>query len=260
VDRDSVVMEGLQPPQEASATAVLARLEAYGVPALEHHCGPGEHVYVRGDADRGLCFLLEGTLRVYRAYDGFKEATIRVLSGGGLFEEPSLTSAERHRDSAEAAFLSRVARVPKGPLAEHLGRDSVCRYSMMLALAGWAEEREAAVARLLTRRVDGRLALLLVELMVRFGRRTGRGTEVGVRLPHQELARMVACERTAVSKEISRFRRAGLIEAHRGQGRIVVLDERGLREAARAGGARNTSLGRRRRRGCLGERREGDPC
>jgi hypothetical protein len=48
---------------------------------------------------------------------------------------------------------------------------------------------------------------------------------------------MVACTRAAVTKEMSRFRRAGLIEARRRRGCIVVLDEPRLVDVARAGSA-----------------------
>jgi len=60
---------------------------------------------------------------------------------------------------------------------------------------------------------------------------------VGLRLTHHDLARMVACTRAAVTKEMSRFRRAGLIEARRRRGCIVVLDEPRLVDVARAGSA-----------------------
>jgi hypothetical protein len=136
----------------------LSRLEGAGVPVLEHRCGPGEHVYLRRDADRGLCFLLEGTLRVYKAYGGggSAEATMGLLAGGGLFGEPSLRAGGRHHDSAEALSACRVARVPKGPLGAHLLREPGCSVLLLLALAEWAEEREAA-ARLVPWEVGGRL-------------------------------------------------------------------------------------------------------
>jgi hypothetical protein len=47
---------------------------------------------------------------------------------------------------------------------------------------------------------------------------------------------MVASTREAVTKEMSRFRRAGLIGA-RERGRVVVLDEPRLVDVARAGSA-----------------------
>lgn len=205
---------------------------------IERRFGPGEHVYLRGDADRGLCFLIEGTLRVYKAYNG-GSAGPWGYSRGGLFGEPSLRAGGRHCDSAEALSTCRVARVPKGPFGAHLPRDPGCSFPLLLALAVWAEEREAAATRLVPWEVGGRLARLLLELAGRFGRETGRGTEVGLRLTHHDLARMVACTREAVTKEMVRFRRAGLIEARRGRCRVVVLDEPRLVDVARAGSAGN---------------------
>jgi hypothetical protein len=70
-----------------------------------------------GDPDEGLWFLLEGTLEVYKLYGAFSKATVRLLDGSGLAGEPSLRSAGRHRDSAEALSACRVAKVLKGPCA-----------------------------------------------------------------------------------------------------------------------------------------------
>jgi CRP-like cAMP-binding protein len=221
---------------------MLTCLAASGVPIAERRHGPGEVIYLRGDPDGGLRFLLEGTARVHKPYGGYKEATVRVLSGEGIFGEPSLmTPAGPHCDSAEASLSCRVATVPKAPLLDHLARDPGCRHSMVIALTEWAEQREAAVSRLLARGVGARLARALLELVGRFGRRTDGGLEVGVRLTHRDLAGMVASERASVSKEMSRFRREGLVEAPP-EGRVRVLDERGLCEVAEAGTAGPASV------------------
>jgi CRP-like cAMP-binding protein len=169
-----------------------------GVPVIERSYAPGEQVYLRGDADRGLCFLLEGTIRLYKVYGSFQEATLGLLEDGGLFGEPSLQPEGRHRDSAEAVSYCRVIRAPKGPLEAHFRRDPLCRAALIRALGEWAEERETAVARLQARRIGGRLARLLLELAGRFGRETDRGTVGWMRLTHQDLARMIACARGRV--------------------------------------------------------------
>src|SRR5215203_6180446 len=96
--------------------SLLECLEASGVPVIERRYAPGQHPYMRGDPDERLCFLLEGTLEVYKLYGAFSEATVRLLDHKGLFGEPSLRSEGRHRDSAQAVSACRVAKVPKGPL------------------------------------------------------------------------------------------------------------------------------------------------
>jgi CRP/FNR family transcriptional regulator, global nitrogen regulator len=215
-------------PRQAS---LLEYLEASGVPVIERRYAPGEHPYMHGGPDEGLWFLLEGTLKVYKLYGAFREATVRLLDGNGLFGEPSLRPAGRHRDSAEALYACRAAKVPKGPLLRLLSKDSSCAPALLEAFAECAEEREAAVGRLLSREVDGRLACLLVELAERFGEEDGRGRVLGLRLSHKDLSCMVACTREAVSKAISGFREAGIIETPR-PGSLVVMDESGLRKVA----------------------------
>src|SRR5215203_473508 len=159
------------------------------------------------------------------------EATVRLLDGKGLFGEPSLRPAGRHRDSAEALYACRAAKVPKGPLLRLLSEDPSCAPALLGAFAGCIEEREAAVGRMLDRQVDRRLACLLLELAERFGEGNGQGRVLRVRLSHQDLSCMVACTREAVSKAIGEFREAGLIETPR-PGSLVVLDEPSLRKVA----------------------------
>ena len=198
---------------------------------IERRYSPGQHPYMLGDPDEGLWFLLEGTLEVYKLYNAFSKATVRLLDGEGLFGEPSLRSAGCHRDSAEVLSACRAAKVPKGPLLGLLSGDADCAPALLRSFAGCAEEREAAVGRMLDREVDRRLACLLLDLAQRFGEGNGRGRRLGVRLSHYELSCMVACTREAVSKAMGEFRDAGLIETPRPR-TLVVLDEPNLREVA----------------------------
>jgi hypothetical protein len=81
-------------------------------------------------------------------------------------------------------------------------------------------QSEEAIESLLYREVAARLATLLSHLGNRFGEPHGSGTVIKVRLTHQDLANMIFSTREAVSKEMSEFQRAGLIEIR--SRRIVV--------------------------------------
>jgi CRP-like cAMP-binding protein len=210
---------------------LLASFEASGIALIERRYSPAEHPYIRGNPDEGLWFLLEGTLEVYKIYGAFRKATVRLLDGSGLFGEPSLRSTGRHRDSSEALSACRVAKVPKGTLLRHLSQDSSCAPALLQAFAECADECEAAMERLHNRRVDSRLARLLLELAERFGEEGGRGTGVRIRLSHHDLSCMVACTREAVSKSMREFKEAGLIETPR-PCRVVVVDEAHLSAVA----------------------------
>ena len=68
------------------------------------------------------------------------------------------------------------------------------------------------IESLLEREVSARLATLLSNLGYRFGEATGSGTLIDMRLTHQDLANMIVSTREAVSKVMSEFQRAGVIE------------------------------------------------
>ena len=216
---------------EEPAGRVLASLGAAGVPVAERLYGPGEPIYGEGDADGGLHFVVSGSARVYKRYGpgGLREATVALVGGGGVFGEPALEGARSHRDSAEAAPDGcRLATVGKASLARHVARDSSCGLALLLAYWGWAQRREAAISRLLPRGVRPRLANLLLELDA------GPGLEVGSdggRLTQERLAGMVACCREAVSPELARLRREGVLGVGE-RGGIVVLDREALARMA----------------------------
>ena len=216
---------------EDPAGRVLASLRAAGVPVAERRLLGGEPIYGEGDPDGGLHFVVSGSVRVYKRYGRgrLKEATVALVGAGGVFGEPALEGARPHRDSAEAAPEGcRVATARKAALARHVARDASCGLALLLAYWGWAQKREAAIARLLPRGVRPRLANLLLELDAGPGREVG---PKGTRLTHERLAGMVACCRETVSPELASLRREGVLGIGE-RGGIVVLDREALARMA----------------------------
>jgi CRP-like cAMP-binding protein len=211
---------------------LLASLEEAGVRAVERRFEVGETIYVCGDSDRYLYFVIEGVVKLYKGYGEHKEAIVTLLEKGSAFGEPTPWLVDVHRDSAEAASACWVTLVGKEALAQHVQRDPMCALALIVAYAQWVQRNERAMERLIPRDIRPRLAALLLELADRLGEPTEGGVVIGVHLIHQTLADMAVSSRVGVSKEMARFRREGLIEP-RGKGRIVLVDKLSLEEIAR---------------------------
>jgi CRP-like cAMP-binding protein len=183
-----------------------------GLRVVERRFGARETIYVPGDPDGHLHFLLEGTVRLCKIYGDYKEATTALLTEGDVFGELSLEEMPRQNTFAEAVTDARVAVVRKSVLKEAIKRRPEFALKLFSSLSERFRQSDETIGSLLNREVSARLVTLLSHLGERFGEPDGSATIIKVRLTHQDLANMIFSTREAVSKEMSEFQRAGLIE------------------------------------------------
>ena len=223
--------EGASPVRENPSALVLARVESARLRAVERVYSPGELIYSPGDGAEQFYFLRSGTVRAYRLYGEYKEATTGVLKDGGLFGRPDLEESGTQDDFAEAMTECRVVGVRKSVLMWLVRHDPEVSLALFSALSERMKLAEEFAGVLLPREVSSRLAMLLVNLVENFGVEEEGGVMIDLRLPHRTLAGMIASTREAVSKAMGDYQREGLIEP-RGKGSIVVLDRWSLRDRA----------------------------
>ncbi len=200
--------------------------EDAGLRTVERRFGPKDTIFTPGDPDDQLYFLLSGTVRLYKIYGDYKEATTALLKEGGIFGKLSLVEGRWQDVFAEAVTEVEVASIRK----EAIERAIKSRPDFALRLFSSFSERlrqsDAVIESLLHREVSTRLATLLINLGERFGEGNGSGVMLDLRLTHQDLANMIASTREAVSKVMSEFQRDGYIEVR--DRKIVLLDQRSL--------------------------------
>ena len=206
----------------------LEDFEEAGLRVVERRFGPKDIIFTPGDPDDQLYFLLSGTVRLYKIYGDYKEATTALLKDGGVFGKLSLVEGRWQDVFAEAVTESRVAGIQKTSLERVIKRDPEFALRLFSSLSERLRQSDEVIESLLHREVSTRLATLLMNLSDRFGE--GDGTLIGVRLTHQDLANMIASTREAVSKVMSEFQREGVIEAR--SRRIAVLDRGALAKRA----------------------------
>ena len=194
--------------------------EGAGIRVAERRFAAKDKIFAPGDPDNQLYFLLEGTVRLYKIYGEYKEATVALLKDGGVFGELSLEEGPWQTVFAEALTDVRVIRVRKPILAEVVKRHPELATKLFFSFSERLRQSEEVIDSLLDRAVSARLATLLSNLGNRFGETNGSGTVLKVRLTHQDLANMIFSTREAVSKVMSEFQRDGVIETR--NRRIVV--------------------------------------
>jgi CRP-like cAMP-binding protein len=206
----------------------LREFESAGLRIVERRFKPRDTIFTPGDPDDQLYFLLSGTVRIYKIYGEYKEATIALLKDEGIFGKLSLVEGRWQDVFAEAVTEARVAGVQKSSLEWVIRRRPDFALKLFSALAERLRQSDELVESLLHREVSSRLATLLLNLSDRFGEEDGDERILDFRLTHQELANMIASTREAVSKAMSEFQKEGIIEVR--DRKIVILNPLALSE------------------------------
>ena len=190
----------------------LEDFQSEGIRVAERRYAAKETLFAPGDSGSQLYFLLDGTVRLYRIYGGYKEATVALLKNEGVFGELGLDEGSRQSVFAEALTGVTVAVVRKSILTEVIKRRPEFALKLLSSFSERLRQSDEVIESLLDREVSARLATLLSHLGDRFGEADGSATVLKVRLTHQDLANMIVSTREAVSKVMSEFQREGLIE------------------------------------------------
>src|SRR5919107_4016224 len=199
---------------------VLEDFEGAGIRVAERRFAAKDMIFAPGDPDDQVYFLLEGTVRLYKIYGAYKEATVALLTDGDVFGELSFQETSRQNAFAEAVTAARVVVVRKSVLNEVIKRRPEFALKLFSSFSERLRQSDETIESLLDREVSARLSTLLSHLSDRFGEPYGPGMVLKVRLTHQDLANMIFSTREAVSKEMSGFQRTGIIETR--NHRIVV--------------------------------------
>lgn len=208
----------------------IKEFEEAGLRAAERRFGPKDIIFTPGDPDDQLYFLLSGTVRLYKIYGDYKEATTALLKEGGIFGKLSLVEGRWQDVFAEAVTEARVASIQKSAIERVIKMRPDFALKLFSSFSERLRQSDEVIESLLHREVATRLATLLINLSDRFGTGNGTGTMLDVRLTHQDLANMIASTREAVSKVMSEFQRDGYIEVR--SRKIVILNRDALADYA----------------------------
>jgi CRP-like cAMP-binding protein len=202
----------------------LEDFERAGIRVAERRFKAKDTIFTPCAPDDQLYFLLQGTVRLYKIYGYYKEATTALLKDSGVFGKLSLVEGRWQDVFAEAVTNVRVCGVQKSTLTEVIKRRPEFAIKLFSSFSERLRQSDEVIESLLHREVSTRLATLLLNLGDRFGQSDGAGTILDVRLTHQDLANMIVSTREAVSKAMSEFQREGSIEI---QDRKIVLVRKG---------------------------------
>nr|BAL58695.1 transcriptional regulator, Crp/Fnr family [Candidatus Acetothermum autotrophicum] len=183
----------------------------------------GEVIYLPGDPNTTVYFLKKGRVKLVYLDERGRKLTIAICRPGQPFGELVLSDRrEPYRFIAQALEDCELCLIPKDDLV----RFAQERPQLALRLTKWVgqqfRELQIKLEDLLFKDVPTRLVHLLERLAREEGQQTPEGTEIALKLTHQEIAELIGSTRETTTLLLNQLRRAGVL--HRRRGRWLVPD------------------------------------
>ncbi len=190
-----------------------------------HRYCAGQDIIAQSDPNRDVFFITAGTVRVILYSPAGKQVNLRDLGPGETFGELSAIDGEPRSADVSALSESVVATLPANAFWQVLGDHPVVAARTLKRLARLVRQLSKRVYEFSPLAVRERLYTELLRLAA--NHRQPDGTALIVPAPtHADLASRISTHREAVTRELGRLARDGLVQRHRNA--LAINDVDGL--------------------------------
>jgi CRP/FNR family cyclic AMP-dependent transcriptional regulator len=221
-----------QPNYSLSRIAILATLSKESLEKLERRCAwrrfeRGEAIVDYLDASDDVFFIASGEVKVTIYARTGKAVSFSIMGPGEVFGEYAAIDHGPRSASVEARTSCLVASLPAAAFGELLQTEPGVAQALLPQLVKKIRTLTTRVYEFSTLAVKNRIQAEVLRL-ARLAPREGKRARIAPAPTHSEIASRVATHREAVTRELNRLARMGLIE--RANGALVVKDVEGLAE------------------------------
>ena len=190
-----------------------AELAAVQAIALRREYRKGQVVFTEGEASRGFCVLIAGTVKIYRLGPDGRERIIHVVAAGDAFAEAALFM-EAYPATAEALSATTVLWIEKNAFKQLLARDAKLSFKIMGALVRWLNHLRNALTDLTLKEVPARFASYVLSLPAQ------PGQPICINVSKTTLAQMLGTTKETLSRLLAKLSRQRVLTYRGNQIRI----------------------------------------
>lgn len=196
------------------------------------HFKEGETIFVGGEEPRGLYYIQSGCIKILmtrkqsRGRTTSAEYVTKLIGAGEYFGYKALVRGSRMKASAKAVKSSTVWLYSKEKVMAALrGASPLVSYVLQQAVGDITSYESISQLHYLAS-VEERIAYQLVLMAEKFGVETERGLVLNLKLTRNELAQMASTINESLSRHLTEFKNAGLIDINGKE--IVIKNKAGL--------------------------------
>ena len=217
---DLPLFEGFEP---SALEDILERAHAV-------HYPKGKVVFAQNENGHSFFLLLHGRLRVTQVTPQGEQIVVRFVNPGDLFGIALAIGRTTYPGTATAAADSLALVWPSETWPQIMAAHPSLAANAMRMVGSRLQEAHKRVRELSTEDVERRLAHALLKLAHEAGVTKKIGVEIDFPVSRQDLAEMTASTLHTVSRIMSSWEAAGILDG--GRQRVAVRDEQRLRTIA----------------------------
>jgi CRP/FNR family transcriptional regulator, nitrogen oxide reductase regulator len=202
---------------------ILARAHA-------RHYAKGTPVFSQNEEAHSFFLLLHGRLRVTQVTPHGEQIVVRFVSPGDLFGVAMALGRDSYPGTATAIVDSLALLWPSAAWPELVRRHPVLASNTMRMIGGRLQEAHQRLRELSTEDAERRVAHAVLKLADEAGQASASGMLIDFPLSRQDIAEMTATTLHTVSRIISAWEAAGVIEG--GRQKIAIRDRARLQTIA----------------------------
>ena len=179
-----------------------------------------EMLFFEGEATESLIFLASGVVKVFKTSPDGKEQILSIAHPEETLNEAPLFNGGLNATSAQAMMQVTVYMISKRDIEMIMKKYPLVASNVIHILAKRTRQLVSLVEELSFKRVNGRLAGILLENAVREG-------ESGARLTQRDMAAMAGSAREVISRSLKAMEDDGIIgfDKHR----LIIRDREALK-------------------------------
>lgn len=198
--------------------------------AHARHYPKGGVVFSQNEAAHSFFLLLHGRLRVTQVTAAGEQIVVRFVNPGDIFGVAMALGRDTYPGTSHAVVDCLALLWPSAVWPQLIGRHPQLAANTMRMIGGRLQEAHQRLREISTEDVERRIAHAVLKLADEAGHPSAAGVEIDFPLSRQDIAEMTATTLHTVSRIMSAWEAAGVIES--GRQRVTVRDKTRLQAIA----------------------------
>lgn len=192
----------------------------------------GQFFFLQGDPAVYCYILVSGKVKLCQISKNGQTTNLRTINEWQIFGAiGTVREAASYPACAQALEHSAALAIESGILRDMMKTRSYLSFGLMRLMTGYIQEIQERYRELATERVQQRIARAILRLAQQLGKNTGEETPtLELNLSHQDLAEITGTTIYTVSRTLTAWERAGIVES--GRQRVLIRDLERLEKLA----------------------------